>query len=144
MPSGSGQPPAAAVDPSTADFGGDFTGVASVIARTGATATMTTVHIVDDGAGGDGVISVQLAPSCSLVARWSGRMFTSIISSIADLDADQSCALTLDNGDVAFDVTLGSMTITTTGLLDIKLAGSASMFAGSPATGALAYELFAR
>ncbi len=142
QPSSSGQSPAAAVDPSTADFSGDFAGVASVIVRTGATAAMATVHIDDDGAGGDGVITVYVAPSCVLLAHWSGRMFTSIVSSIAELDADQGCSLSLDNGDAAFDVTLGSMTITTTGVLELKLAGQASLFAGSPASGAIVYELF--
>ena len=142
QPSSSGQPPSASVDPSTADFGGDFSGTSSVIARTGATAAMATVHIDDDGAGGDGLITVHLAPNCTLLARWRGRMFTSVVSSIAEIDADQTCALTLENGDAAFDVTFGSMTITTTGVLELKLAGAASMFAGSPTSGALVYELF--
>jgi len=103
---------------------------------------MATVHIDDDGAGGDGLITVHLAPNCTLLARWRGRMFTSVVSSIAEIDADQTCALTLENGDAAFDVTFGSMTITTTGVLELKLAGAASMFAGSPTSGALVYELF--
>jgi hypothetical protein len=140
-PSSSG-PPSASIDPSTADFAGDFTGAASVTARTGATAAMATVHIDDDGAGGDGMIIVHVAPSCALLAHWRGRMFTSIVSSIAEIDADQACALTLDNGDTAFDVTLGSMTITTTGVLELKVTGQASLFAGSPTSGAIVYELF--
>jgi len=69
-------------------------------------------------------------------------MFTSIVSSIAEIDADQPCSLTLDNGDTTFDVTLGSLTITTTGMLELKLAGQASLFAGSPASGAVVYQLF--